>query len=234
MPRRHPMPAQPANLVHAVALAALTMFATAGYAAPDLASTSDALRWQVAVNLNQPDGQLSSFQTAHFQDAVSIVGRDSGGIGWIANTTSGSNAGWVGNWTFFVFRQTFDLTGYDPSTAVLSFQWAADDSGQRFADRGSWVPTFRLNGGDFQSSAWVNGHTYDLSAPVTVNSGFVSGLNVIDFYVEGNGVTDGFALKPLSFTATPVPEASTVALTLVGLVVIAGAARRRLAGSRTW
>ena len=52
-----------------------------------------------------------------------------------------------GDWTFFVFHQTFDLTGYDPTTADLQFQWAADDSGQGFADRGTWVPKYSLNGG---------------------------------------------------------------------------------------
>ena len=223
-------PTRPHTLAHAailMALAALSMSAHA--AAPSFASTSDASNWQVAVNFNAPDGLESSFQTTNFQNAVSIPGRSTDGVGWLANNASGTNGG-IGYWSFFVFRQTFDLTGYDPTSASLSFQWAADDSGQGFADRGTWIPKFRLNGGAFQSSSWAGGATYGFSAPVSVSSGFLSGKNVIDFYVEGNGVTDGFALKPLSLTASPtapVPEPQALGLTAAGLVAVAAIRRRR-------
>lgn len=229
MTPRTPLSASRAHLVRAAAFAAFTALTATAHAAPDVASTSDVSRWQVAVNFHQPDGQATSFQTSTFQDAVAITGRSTDGIGWIANTANGSNFGSVGNWTFFVFRQEFDLTGYEANTAELRFQWAGDDSGQGFADRGTWVPKFRLNGGSFQSSVWPGGFTYGFSDPVTVSSGFVAGRNVIDFYVEGNGVTDGFAMKPLSFTAAPVPEASSLALAVAGLAVLGGLARRRSA-----
>lgn len=229
MTPRTPLSTSGVHLARAAAFAALTALTSTAHAALELASTSDVSRWRVAVNFRQPDGQASSFQTSTFQDAVAITGRTSDGIGWIANTANGSNFGSVGNWTFFVFRQELDLTGYDPATAELRFQWAGDDSGQGFADRGTWVPKFRLNGGSFQSSVWAGGSTYTFSDPVTVNSGFVAGRNVIDFYVEGNGVTDGFALKPLSFTAAPVPEASSLALAVAGMAVLGGLARRRSA-----
>ena len=110
------------------------------------------------------------------------------------------------NWTFFVFRQTFDLTGYDPNTADLKFQWAADDSGQGFADRGTWTPKYSLNGGSLVAGTWPGGDSYSFGPTADLSSGFVPGLNVIDFYVEGNGTTDGFALNPISFTATPSPN----------------------------
>lgn len=207
------------NWRRTAATLALTACAASGaYAAPSFSSTSTADQWQVAVNLGQPDGQVTSFQTSSFQGAVAISGRTTDGIGWIANNSSGTN-GYIGYWSFFVFRQEIDLTGYDPASASLTFQWAADDSGQGFADRGSWVPQFRLNGGAFQTSSWVGGSTYDFSAPTTLNSGFVAGKNIIDFYVEGNGVTDGFALKSVSFTAAPVPEPDTTALMAAGLTV---------------
>ncbi|MGE5452557.1 MAG: PEP-CTERM sorting domain-containing protein [Acidobacteriota bacterium] len=216
-------------LRHAVAGLALTALSLSAQAALTFASTSDASSWKVAVNFSAPDGQASSFQTDRFQDAVSIPWRTTDGTGWLANNASGTNGG-IGYWSFFVFRQEFDLTGYDPQSAVLSFQWAADDSGQGFADRGSWVPKFRVNGGAFQSSTWTNGETYGFSNPVSVDSGFLAGKNIIDFYVEGNGVTDGFALKPLSLTANatpPVPEPEVIALSLGGLLAVAAWRRRR-------
>ena len=105
--------------------------------------------WQVSVApAGAPDGQFSSFSTASFQSAVAVTGRlTSGGTQWIANNASGTNACCVGNWTFFVFRQSFTLTAAEASTANLQFQWAADDSGEGFASRGGWLPKYSLNSG---------------------------------------------------------------------------------------
>ncbi|NBQ68693.1 MAG: hypothetical protein EBU46_07625 [Nitrosomonadaceae bacterium] len=149
---------------------------------------------------------MSSFDTTNFVTATAITatpGRD----GWIANNSTGINGSYIGDYTFFVFHQTFDLTGYNASTANLKFQWAADDS---YSDGVGWIPKFSLNGGPLTDGSWVGGYSYVLGNETTLTSGFVSGINYIDFYVEGNGVTDGFALKTLSFTAiSVVPELQT-------------------------
>lgn len=163
--------------------------------------------WFVSTVVNPAgEGQESSFSTASFTQAVNLS--QPGRTEWIADVESG-NHGPVGTWTQFVFRQTFDLSGFDPATANLSFRWAADDSGEIFAMRGSWIPAFRLNGGAFTyypgASPGNRIPTYDYSSLVSLTSGFVGGLNTIDFYVQGNGVTDGFALQLESFTATAVP-----------------------------
>jgi hypothetical protein len=197
-------------------------------AGPSFQSTSSVAAWQVATRVGGVDGAFSSFPTTGFAPAVTVTGRQTEGIDWIANVASGSNAVFVGTWTFFVFRQTFDLTGYDPSTASLQFQWAADDSGEGFASRGTWRPKYSLNGGSLISGNWPTGNTYGFSPVTTVSSGFVSGLNTISFYVEGNGVTDGFALKSLGLVAQ-VPEPGAWSLFGIGLAVVLG---RTLAGRR--
>ncbi|MFO0376125.1 MAG: hypothetical protein ACK51N_03660, partial [bacterium] len=88
-------------------------------------------------------------------------------------------------------------------------------------------PAFRVNGGSFVNyigSTPANRiPTYSLSAPQSITSGFVPGLNTIDFYVQGNGQTDGFALQVVSFTAVPTPGSAA----LLGLAGILVTRRRR-------
>lgn len=216
------------SLSYAV-LFGLALGATGAVAAPTFYSTSDAARWSVSTNLSSNDATASEsslFKTdaADFSQAVAMPWRVSEGTSWIANNATGSNGCCIGSWTQFVFRQAFDLTGYDATTANLQFRWGGDDSGEVYAARGSWTPKFKLNGGSF-----VDGTAgyYVLGNTVALNSGFVAGLNTIDFYVQGNGVTDGFVLQSAGLTAQSVPEPETYALMLVGLGLLGVAARRR-------
>lgn len=203
----------------------LSFSASAGFAAT-FASTNDASAWQVSTNLSGVDGALASFSTTNFQPAVTLSGRLSGTTNWIANNSTGTNSCCTGDWKFFVFRQTFFLTAAEAASGSLKFQWAADDSGEGFAERGSWVPKYSLNGGSLINGVWATGATYDLGPTVDLTTGFVAGINTIDFYVEGNGVTDGFALKTDGFTA-PVPEPETCVLMLAGLAATGFMVRRR-------
>ncbi|MDA8419510.1 MAG: PEP-CTERM sorting domain-containing protein [Desulfobacteraceae bacterium] len=200
------------------------------YADPLFYSTSTPTgHWYVSTVVGGVDGQLSSFSKANFQQASAINNR----TGWIANNSTGTNGG-LGTWTFFIFRQTFDLTGYDAASANLNFQWAADDSGQVFSYRGAWTPKFSLNDGAFTAYPGSPTATYSLSSNVDITSGFVSGSNHIDFYVEGNGVTDGFDLQSVNFTAnasspSPTPEPATLLLMGTGLAGLIGAKRKKKA-----
>lgn len=145
MKRHNTFGASPAHLslFGAVALASVA-FATASPASTlDFASTSNASAWTMAFTVSSiEDGP---FPSGPFVPAANYP-RFSDGVQWIANDSDGSNGG-VGAWTQFVFRQSFDLTSFDPASATLQFQWAADNSGEGFAARGHWVPKFRLNDG---------------------------------------------------------------------------------------
>jgi hypothetical protein len=159
--------------------------------------------WFVSTNVDRSgDGKFESFKTALFTQAVNVT-YDAARADWIADVPSGSHGG-VSYWTFFVFRQSFDLTGFDSTSAKLTIRWGADDSGEIFAQRGSWIPAYTLNGGPFVyypgSSPSHRIPTYGYSPWFTITSGFVPGVNTIDFYVEGNGQTDGFGLQVQSFT----------------------------------
>lgn len=206
------------QVFNAMVLAVVLSSILAGpcFAGPLFFGTSDpAQHWFVSTNVDRNgDGSFASFKTDNFLQAVNTT-YDQSRLDWIADRPDGSHGG-VGNWTFFVFRQTFDLTGYKPGTANLTFRWAADDSGEIVADRGSWIPAFSLNGGAFTTyPGSTPDHripTYNFCDWISLTSGFVEGINTIDFYVEGNGQTDGFGLQVQSFTADAVPAPAGVAL----------------------
>jgi hypothetical protein len=195
-----------------IGVLALAAFAVPSHAGPVFYGTANVgttSAWTVSTTVSPIEGVASNFGINPFTQAVNLT--TPGRSDWIADVPSGSHGG-VGNWTYFVFRQTFDLTGYDAASANLTIRWAADDSGEIFATRGSWIPAFKLNGGNFVNYAGSTPSnrlfTYNLSSPQSITSGFVAGLNTIEFYVQGNGQTDGFKLEVVNFTAVPTPNAA--------------------------
>jgi len=97
---------------------------------------------------------------------------------------------------YYRYRTTFDLTGLDPATASLSGVYSADDS-----------VDILINGistsGGCGGFCWLGGHSF------TITSGFVSGVNTIEFNVFNTGGPTGLQVA-ISGTATPAfvaPEA---------------------------
>jgi hypothetical protein len=117
---------------------------------------------------------------------------------------------------------SFDLTGLNVDTASFTARWLADNDGY-----------ISLNGNTIATGAnylsWM-----DFSA----DSGFVAGINTLDFYVTNfagkSGNPTGLRVEFLSSYAvgpTPVvsvPEPTTSAMILAGLFVVGAVARRRM------
>jgi len=119
----------------------------------------------------------------------------------------------------YVYQLTFDLTGLDPSTASISGLWTADDNSRVV-----------LNG-NFGAGV-VQTTTFGQFDSFTFNSGFVPGINTLDFRV-GNaffpggdkGGPSGLHVTQLLGFAEPIPEPSS--LMLLGVSGFALATRRR-------
>jgi hypothetical protein len=169
-------------IVRALGVAALTAAAAAASASASATATATAtfyntthadnayLNWQVSTNTPPGgDGNFADFLTAGpwttaaactnvplTHGATSPVRLD-----WIANITSCSNSanGGIGGqqWTQFIFRQSFTLTAAEAASLQLTFNWAADDSRQVNATRGSWTPKWSLNSlaaADLKPTIW--------------------------------------------------------------------------------
>jgi ferric-dicitrate binding protein FerR (iron transport regulator) len=73
----------------------------------------------------------------------------------------------------YVFSTTFDLTGFDPTTAKLHLAFAADDE----------VVEVRLNGQVIPVDAVGTTNWYSVMHPIELDAGFVSAVNKLDVVV---------------------------------------------------
>lgn len=220
-------------------------FYTTEWTASDKTNLSN---WSVATNRSGNDAGFSDFPTNGEFKAVGACDNIPTGWGsstntranWIANQSNCSNGGsngnfaiGNGNWTQFIFRQSFTLTPIEASSLQLTFQWAADDSGLGKWVQGSWIPKWSLNSlaqADLVAGIWGAsdswpGSTYALGPAVTI-SGFNEGVNTMYFWVQGNGVTDGMSLMNAQFSSRNVPEPATFGLLGLGLLGVTMSRRR--------
>lgn len=112
----------------------------------------------------------------------------------------------------YQYRTTFDLTGADPLTALISGRWASDDSNGYMVLNGNAVGT---NSTGFAS--WTN---------FSINQHFVAGINTLDFFVTNSG--GGPTGLRVEMTGT-VPEPTALALVAIALLGAGCASRRRSA-----
>lgn len=101
------------------------------------------------------------------------------------------------------YRTTFDLTGYNPSTAQITGQWSTDDLGMDILING--VSTGLTNSAEFAS--WT---------PFSITSGFQSGINTLDFLINNSGGGPTGLRVEMTGTATAVPEPGSIVM-LVGM-----------------
>jgi hypothetical protein len=145
---------------------------------------------------------------------------------WLANSTDskwitpGADQGQTyDQWSSGVYdyQLTFDLTGYDATTASFTARLAADNA-----------VTVILNGVEIATSTSLSSW-----AEFAASSGFVSGVNTLDFLVtnwqQDNYNPTGLRVEFTSSSVSAVPEADTCAMMLAGLGLVGFIARRRKA-----
>lgn len=101
------------------------------------------------------------------------------------------------------FRTTFDLTGFNPLTAQINGTWAVDNLGLDILING--VSTGQTAGGFQSFSAF------------TISSGFVAGINTLDFVVMDDGAVAAFRVGTFSGQANAVPEPASILMIAGGL-----------------
>ena len=77
----------------------------------------------------------------------------------------------------YTYELTFDLTGFDPATAVLFASWATDNAGQ----------DIKLNG---TSTGLQNTAQFGALTEFTLTTGFQSGANTLEFLI--NNASEGY------------------------------------------
>ena len=134
---------------------------------------------------------------------------------WIAPNTNSEVTALPGIYTY---STTFDLTGFDVSTAKIEGLWSVDNIGAGIL----------LNG---KALGIVNNGGFEFFTPFTISSGFQNGINTLEFLVSnwnnstGQNTSTGLRTELIGtadLAATAVPEPSDIMGTAIafGSVVL--------------
>ncbi len=117
---------------------------------------------------------------------------------WVSPTLGNSALAAPGT---YVFRTTFDLTGFDPSTATIDGAWAMDDG----------INDVLLNG---VSTKLTSSGFGDLKF-FYIGTGFVPGLNTLDFILNNGGATANPCGFRTEFTSAVSPIAANTPVSIL-------------------
>lgn len=166
--------------------------------------------WQLTA---QPSGAGYTLGSNPFRYYNGAYSPDLTQAAWVS---PGAN-GLAGTSGYYTYSLTIDLTGLDPSTALITGRFSTDNDG-----------SIGLNGSALFSTGFAN---FGSLHPFSISSGFLPGLNTIDVRVNNGGDPTAFIVVFDSATANPagaVPDSgSALALTVLGLASILLVARSR-------
>jgi hypothetical protein len=121
---------------------------------------------------------------------------------------------------FYTYSTTFDLTGYDPSTAIINGRWSTDNPGIAVVLNGNVIAN---------TTPFAGFNVWTTLNPIL--SGFSAGVNTLSFIVE-NGATSNNPTglrTELSISATPEPTTVVVWSGLAAIGGIVAYRRKKLA-----
>ena len=153
--------------------------------------------------ISDPNGTITGIKTATAISEGYPIGPwlgDNSLSSWIGPNTGDL----VGPGGLFTYQTTFDLSGLDHTTASILGRWATDDQGIDILINGTATGNTSASFGVFTD--------------FTINSGFIAGVNTLDFVVtNGHGPT-GLRVEITNANAVAVDEPYALALLGLGLL----------------